>query len=109
MLKIDKRTNKIYLTKGDTAQIVVGLFDKDGKERKLFEDDVITMTVKKRSEQNAVITKEAVDGAINFVPADTKLLATGQYYYDIQLTTFGGSVYTLIPATIFELGEEITV
>ena len=108
MFRIDERTNKIYLTKGDNAQIVVSLFDQDDKEREIFSDDIITLTVKKRGSQ-AVITKTANGGVIDFVPEDTKTLATGYYYYDLQLTTFGGKVFTLIPSTIFEIGEEITV
>ena len=108
MFIIDEKTNKIYLTKGDDAQLVVSLFDKDGKEREIWSDDVITLTVKKRGSE-AVIVKTAENGIINFIPADTKSLATGYYYYDLQLTTFGGKVYTLIPSTIFEIGEEITV
>ena len=109
MFKIDKRTNKIYLTKGDNAQLVIGLYDKDGKEREIYEDDVITMTVRKREDNVPAISKTAENGVINFNPADTKTLATGYYYYEIQLTTFGGNVYTIIPATLFEIGEEITV
>lgn len=108
MLFINEKTNKIYITKGDDAQIVVELFDKDNKKREIFSDDTITLTVKKRGSE-AVIVKTAEGGCINFTPADTKSLAIGQYYYDLQLTTFGGKVYTLIPSTIFEIGEEITV
>lgn len=108
MFIIDEKTNKIYLTKGDDAQLVVSLFDKDGKEREIWSDDVITLTVKKRGSA-AAITKTAENGIINFIPTDTKSLSTGYYYYDLQLTTFGGKVYTLIPSTIFEIGEEITV
>ena len=108
MFTIGEKTNKIYLTKGDDAQLVVSLYDKDGNEREIWSDDVITLTVKKRG-KTAAITKTAENGIINFVPSDTKSLTTGLYYYDLQLTTFGGKVYTLIPSTIFEIGEEITV
>jgi hypothetical protein len=39
MLFINEKTNKIYITKGDDAQIVVELFDKDDKKREIFSDD----------------------------------------------------------------------
>lgn len=42
------------------------------------------------------------------VPADTKSLTTGNYVYDIQLTTFGGNIYTIVPISNFEIGEEVT-
>lgn len=109
MFYIDQRTNKITITKGDNAQIVVSLFDKDDKPRELYEDDVLTMTVKKSGSNSPAFTKTADNGVINIVPTDTKSLATGYYYYDLQLTTFGGSIYTIIPATLFEIREEITV
>lgn len=109
MFIIDQKTNKIFITKGDNAQIVVSLFDKDDNVREIYSDDVITMTVQKRGSDTLAIVKTAEDGVINFIPADTKSLPTGYYYYDIQLTTFGGNVYTIIPTTLFEIGEEITI
>lgn len=107
MFNINKKTNKIFITKGDNAQLVVKLVDKEGNERQIFSDDVITISVRKKG-QGVVITKQATNGAIDFVPNDTKSLSTGQYYYDIQLTTFGGKVYTIVPTSIFEIGGEIT-
>lgn len=109
MFIIDQKTNKIFITKGDNAQIVVSLVDKDDNVREIYSDDVITMTVQKRGSDTPAIVKTAEGGVFNFIPADTKSLPTGYYYYDIQLTTFGGNVYTIIPTTLFEIGEEITV
>lgn len=107
MFAIDK-LNKIYITKGDNAQMLIKLVDRYGKERQIFDDDTITLTVRKRIKGEAVITKTAVNNAFDFVPEDTKLLKAGQYYYDIQLTTFGGKIFTVVPLSIFEIGEEIT-
>lgn len=108
VFNINKKTNKIYLTKGDNAQIVIKVLA-NGVERQLFDDDVITLTLRKNSDSTEVaLTKDAEKGVINIVPADTKSLTAGTYVYDIQLTTFGGNVYTILPISYFELGQEVT-
>ena len=108
MFKINQKTNKISLTKGDNASIKVKVYDSNGVEREVFEDDVITLTVKKTADSTAILTKTADKGVINLVPADTKSLASGTYVYDIQLTTFGGNIYTIVPISYFEIGQEVT-
>ena len=51
---------------------------------------------------------EGVDGVFSILPEHTKSLATGYYYYDVQLDTFTGKVYTVIPKSNFIIKEEIT-
>ena len=108
MFKINQKTNKISITKGDNASIKVKVYDSNGVEREIFEDDVITLTVKKTADSTAVLTKTAENGVINLLPTDTKSLASGTYVYDIQLTTFDGNIYTVIPISYFEIGQEVT-
>lgn len=108
MFKINEKTNKIYLTKGDNAQLKVKVFDNAGKERQLFDDDTITLTVRKTADSAVALTKTANKGVIDFIPDDTNSLAVGTYIYDIQLTTFGGKIYTIVPIANFEIGQEIT-
>lgn len=109
MFKVNQKTNEIYLTKGDNAELKVKVFDANGVERQMFEDDVITLTIKKNTDSQAVLSKTANNCVINFVPSDTKSLTVGTYVYDIQLTTFGGNVYTIVPIARFKIGAEITV
>lgn len=109
MFKINNKTNKITLTKGDNAELQVNVYDADGNERGIYDDDTVVITVRKTADTSAVaLTKTALNGVIAFVPDDTKSLATGQYRYDIQLTTFGGKIYTIIPDACFEIGVEVT-
>lgn len=108
MFKIDKKTNKITITKGDNAELRVRVFDSEEQERQTFEDDTIVLTVRKHPTCPVLIQKEAVNGVIEFVPEDTKSLSPGIYHYDIQLTTFTGKIYTIVPMATFEVGEEIT-
>lgn len=108
MFRINKKTNKILLTKGDNASFKVNIIEANGQTRQLFDDDTITLTVRKTANSDVAFSKTAVKGVIDIVPADTKSLTTGNYVYDIQLTTFGGNIYTIVPISNFEIGEEVT-
>ena len=109
MFKINNKTNKITLTKGDNAELTVKIIDSNGVQRGIYDDDVITLTVRKTADSEEVaLSKTAVDGKITFTPEDTNSLSVGLYYYDIQLTTFGGKIYTVIPLSIFEISQEVT-
>lgn len=109
MFYIDIATHKIILTKGDSAEIVVNVYDAKGNERGVFADDVLTMTIKEGVQSNLpVLTKTADNGIFTFTPADTVNLASGNYVYDVELKTFTGNVYTIIPVSTFCLKEDIT-
>ena len=109
MFYIQSTTNKITLTKGDNAEMVVNVFDAKGNERGVFADDTVIMTVKESiNSRSAVLTKTAIDGIITFTPDDTVNLASGNYVYDVQLNTFTGKVYTIIPVSTFCLKDDIT-
>ena len=108
MFKIDKKTNKIFLTKGDNAELTIDVLDSNGNARGIYDDDVVVMTVRKHVNSDVAITKTAIKNTISFIPDDTKSLEAGQYRYDIQLTTFGGNIYTIIPDACFEIGVEVT-
>ena len=108
MFKINNKTNKITLTKGDNAELTVKIIDSNGNARGIYDDDVVVMTVRKHVNSDVAITKTAVKNTISFIPDDTKSLEAGQYRYDIQLTTFGGNIYTIIPDACFEIGVEVT-
>ena len=108
MFRINQKTHKISLTKGDNASFKVNIIEANGQIRQLFDDDTITLTVRKTANSDIAFTKTAENGVINIVPSDTKSLAAGTYVYDIQITTFGGNVYTIIPISYFEIQQEVT-
>lgn len=109
MFKIDKKTNKIFLTKGDSASFNIKVLRADGTERGIYDDDTLIITVRKTVDSEDIsLTKTAVNGVITISPDDTKSLSVGQYRYDIQLTTFAGNVYTIIPDSSFEIGTEVS-
>lgn len=108
MFNIDYITNKITLTKGDNAEIEVKIQDANGAERLVYEDDVLTLTVRKSPNSAISLTKTAIDGVFTLTPEDTKSLATGNYVYDVELKAFTGKIYTIVPKSTFVLLEEIT-
>lgn len=95
MFRINKKSNEIEMTRGDTAAFQVCLVNYRQQE-----GDVIVMTIKKKLTDSApVLTKNVEDGVICFSPDETKDLL-GTYVYDIQVTTNLGAVYTPIQSVI---------
>ena len=65
MFKIDKKTNKIFLTKGDNAELTIDVIDSNGNARGIYDDDVVVMTVRKNVNSDVAITKNAVKNTIS--------------------------------------------
>ena len=108
MFKIDKH-NRIFLTKGDNAELDIRLYNLDGEEVVIRPDDTIVLTVRKNtSQQTASFSKTAYLNTIYFEPEDTNSLTPGLYVYDIQLTNADGEISTIIPVSYFELLEEVS-
>lgn len=110
MLYINK-DGTIRLTRGDTARLTVTINnDFDGKPYEITETDVLKLTVKRSVRDTIPAFQKSVTGSNKFyiVPDDTKDLVFGKYIYDVELTTVGGDVYTVIEPTIFEILKEVT-
>lgn len=100
--------NRVMLTRGDTARLLVSLQNADGTEYVMQTGDVLKLAIKKRvCDPTAIIEKESTEAAFDFSPSDTKELPFGDYKYDVQLTTEDGDVYTVIPVSTFRIMEEI--
>lgn len=109
MFSIDKTFNRIYLTRGDNAQMTINIIDKDGNPRPIYEDDSVILTVRKSaSDTEKMLEKVTHNQMIDFLPEDTNQLQFGRYIYDIELITFGGKHYTIIPPSCFEIGVEVS-
>ena len=105
MLKINGTT--ISLTRGDTARIELGITQ--GGETYDYSADTVLFTVKQSTMQpDYLIQKTVTDGVIYIAPADTETLAYGTYCYDVQLTTSGGDVCTVITPSKFVVEPEVT-
>lgn len=110
MLYIESN-NVIRLTRGDTAKLTVPIEnDLDNTSYEMDERDILTFTIKKSVKDNEHLIQKVVTGSNNFhiKPEDTDSLPFGKYIYDVQLTTSGGDVYTVIEPTSFEILSEVT-
>ena len=101
----------IQLTRGDTARLTVTIANEaDGNEYAIQSGDTLTLTVKKAVTDAEPSIQKVLTGAATFhiEPKDTAQLEFGKYKYDVQLTTAGGDVYTVIEPTTFEILQEVT-
>ena len=103
--------NSIKLTRGDTARLTVSVTnDQSQAEYVMDENDILTLTVKKKTTDTTSLIEKIATGGNQFCiePTDTSGLAFGAYKYDVQLTTAGGDVYTIIEPSTFEILAEVT-
>lgn len=101
--------DEVILTRGDSADIIVNITDANGDIYTPAEGDVIKFTLKKNcNTSDIIIQKTLVNSVISLQPADTKDLPYGTYYFDVQLTTAGDGVYTVVSPHRFIIDKEVT-
>lgn len=103
--------NTIQLTRGDTAAMVVDIFDSATSATYIMEpDDTLTLSVKKSTSDRNCYIQKVVEGVNRIVidPEDTSRLGFGTYIYDVQLEKATGAVATIIDPATFELLPEVT-
>ena len=101
--------NDIKLTRGDTLYLTIPITN--GEEEYIVQsDDTLTFSVKKMlSDSDYKIQKVIIgNNTFHIEPSDTANLPFGRYYYDIELLTAAGDVYTIIDTSLFELLTEVT-
>jgi len=107
---LDDKT--IRLTRGDTAYLTIPLFnDSTQSDYEMSANDVLTFSVKRKPKTDIdCLIQKIIHGSNTFhiEPGDTKDMSFGKYRYDVQLTTAGGDVYTVIEPSVFEVMEEVT-
>lgn len=112
MLRIKGKT--IYLTRGDTAMFTITIYypGSSNQEYTVQDGDVVYFTVRSEAKKNNasdfLIQKRMVEGGITIEPEDTEGLEYGEYLYDVEITTAGGVVNTIITASPFIIEEEVT-
>lgn len=103
--------NEIQLTRGDTAWLTVNVTNDTGNDNyEIQNGDTLTLSLKKTVRDADSLMEKVVLGTDTFhiEPKDTADLNFGKYKYDVQLTTEGGDVYTVIPPSTFEILPEVT-
>ena len=105
--------NVITITRGDDAVISIDITDIMGNEYIAQEGDVVTLYVKKPTE-NSLESQEALfekvfdeNYFVSIDSADTKDLEVGTYKYGVKLTKASGKTATIISPTDFIVEEGI--
>ena len=100
--------NVIHITRGDTGIFSLALTN--GGEPYDYSNDTVVFTVKRSVyDTTPLIQKSVTYGqTVAIAPADTENLGYGKYVYDVQVTTAGGIVDTVIPPTEFIVQSEVT-
>ena len=102
---------KISMTRGDTMQAQVEIFDTSGEPYVVQEGDRIRFAMKDRSKRSCdqiLLYKEIPNSTLVLTlrPEDTENLPYGEYGYDIEITMATGIVDTFIPEGTLELKWE---
>ena len=107
MLKINK--NRIYLTRGDSANIDLDIHTGDGAVFTPDGGDQILFTVRKtpKGTGDSEMQVEITDGVIRIKPHHTENMKYGPYMYDIQVNYASGDVETILTGE-FILTAEVT-
>ena len=107
--------NNIFIVRGDTGLLKINMSDRYNKPILFGEGDTLFLTVKSSSRTRSIsfqkiiqIENETDLVSIDIDPNDTKRLSFGDYVYDIQLTRANGDIHTIVMASKFTVGEEVT-
>lgn len=108
MLKADG--SGIKLTRGDSALLNLDIrVASTGKRYEREPGDVLTFTVKPSYNSKTIELQKEVEGlTLTLDPKDTSSMKYGEHWFDVQLTTANGNVYTVVGPAKFILLEEVT-
>lgn len=110
MYKVDKATNTITLTRGDTLRCRINLTYLDGAVYTPDPQDKIRFALKKvYTDELPIIIKDIPTSTmlLQLDPEDTKSLAYGTYTYDLEITFHDGAVYTFVTPSPFVIDKEV--
>ena len=107
MLKVSG--SDIQLTRGDSAYFNVEILREDGTMYYREDGDSLIFTVKRSYNSDYEYIQKEIEGLVlQLSGEDTGELDYGNYWYDIQLTTTDGGVYTVVGPARFIMREEVT-
>lgn len=99
----------IQLTRGDSAYFGIVINENGGGTYKRQEGDQLIFTIKKSYNSDFSYVEKHIKGLdLILNPSDTAELDYGTYWYDIELTTVDGSVFTVVGPARFIVREEVT-
>lgn len=108
-MMLSVKGSDINLTRGDSAYFNIEITQQDGSLYERVEGDKLVFTVKRSYNSDFEYIQKELEGlSIVLAPEDTNELDYGTYWYDVQLTTSDGSVYTVVGPARFVMREEVT-
>lgn len=96
---LDIKNNVIHITKGDTAVFAVSLNDADGSEYYMVAGDRLIFSARKRIGGDVLVSAESGTNEITLTEESSKRLEVGGCFYDVELRTAAGGVYTVTGPT----------
>ena len=105
--------NDIKITRGDTGVFTLAIKNgntDNGNTDYDYSNDTVLFTVKQNTLTTDVLIQKTVRYGENVAiePSDTANLSYGEYWYDVQVTTQGGIVDTVITPHKFRVLDEVT-
>lgn len=102
---------RIVMTRGDTLQAEVEIFDRGGEPYVPAAGDTIRFALKEKTKHGCgrVLLRKSISIdtlLLQLDPEDTEPLPYGEYGYDIEITMANGVVDTFIPEGTLELKWE---
>ena len=100
----------IYLTRGDTLEVEIGISTEDGTEYVPASGDVIRFAMKKSYRDEEPLILKTIDNdtlILRLEAEETKQLPARKqaYVYDIELTTEDGTVDTFLSGQLYVTEE----
>jgi hypothetical protein len=105
MFTIDEN-NTMIISKGETASFDVKIYNTETNSvYEMSATDTLTLAVKENIEDSSAIFSITSTGVptLTFESGVTINVASGEYRYDIKLTTSGGQRYYIIKPSIFRI------
>lgn len=103
----------LSMIRGDSESLTVACFQ--GDESRPFEaGEIVRLTARFDIDVDppvvALSADEFPDGTATFFfdPETTNDLSPGIYVYDVQLTTLGGAIHTIVEPSEFEIRGDVT-
>lgn len=108
MLKIDENNN-VYLTRGDTAVIDVQIYNPDGSEHIMTNEERMIFTLRKMYDKGHPLIAKSYSAPVLYIYTyDTENLTFGDYHFDIYLKNINtNTIDTFIAEGKWTIGEEV--
>ena len=105
--------SNVYITRGDSAYITVNIADNDGNKFALDTGHIVRGQVRREPNNGDLVVDADIDYSNpdkiiwHIKPENTKGIEVKEYYYDLEVDTAEGDVYTFVSGK-FVVTDEVT-